>query len=453
MPISSTIAPWASATAQQRLATLEFQHTERSTAQLTASVRRALTAHRERVADGIMLYAGTNVLSPGVAALHDTTLSTRPALGWPGEKVQTAVQEIEHLEVIAARQVAASLRGTYAEVRYLSATMANLAAYIAFTDPGDTIAVLSAESGGHASHQQIMGTAGIRGLAVEHLPYSVGALDVHAGEIDDFVDRIRPRLIIVGGSVTLFPHNLAPVRQAADRVGAVVLYDASHTAGLIAAGYYQDPLAEGADVVTFSTYKTYAGPAGGAAVTNSAEYAERLADAAYPTMVSNYDPARLGPLAVAAREAIEQSPPWAAATIEYAAELAAHLNALGLIVVGRRLGYTRSHQVVVDAQPLGGGPAAVRRLERHGIYTGACRLPWQTPGSPPQGIRLGIQEFIRRGAGFDTITDLADLIYRSLTGNAGQPVAEVARRLRQRITTDLWGRPTAAASTEQWSTV
>jgi glycine hydroxymethyltransferase len=110
---------------------------------LTESVRRALAGHHERVADGIMLYAGTNVHSPAVAGLHDTALSTRPALGWPGEKAQTAVQEVEHLEVMAAHQVAASMRASYAEVRYLSATMANLAAYIAFTEPGETVATLS----------------------------------------------------------------------------------------------------------------------------------------------------------------------------------------------------------------------------------------------------------------------------------------------------------------------
>jgi glycine hydroxymethyltransferase len=449
----STIAPWASPIAQQRLSTLETAHTETSTAQVVESVHRSLAEHHARIDDGIVLYAGTNVLSPNVTAAHDTALSTRPALGWPGEKVQTAVQEIEHLEVLATRQVAQALRGTYAEVRYLTATMANLAAYIAFTDPGDTIAVLSPESGGHASHQQILGTAGIRGLTVEHLPYSPSALDIEAGEIDDFVHRLRPRLIVVGGSVTLFPHNLGPIREAADRVGAVVVYDASHTAGLIAAGYYQDPLAEGADVVTFSTYKTFAGPAGGAAVTHSAEHAERLAAAAYPTMLSNYDPARLGPLAVAAGEAVDQSPPWAAVTIEYAGELAANLNAHGLVVVGRRLGYTRSHQVVIDAQGIGGGPAAVRRLEADGIYTGACRLPWQSPGTPPEGVRLGVQEFIRCGAGFDTVTDLAALVHRSLTTTDDTPLTPATRHLRRQVTTDLWGRPAACPSTDEWSTV
>ncbi|GCE37915.1 Serine hydroxymethyltransferase [Rhodococcus wratislaviensis] len=449
----STIAPWASPFAQKRLVALEKLHAESSASQVAASVGQAQSDYHVRVNDGIMLYAGSNVLSPTVAALHDPALSTRPALGWPGEKVQTAVQEIEHLEVMTARQVARSLNGKFAEVRFLTATMANLAAYIAFTAPGDTIAVLSPEAGGHASHQQILGTAGIRGLTVQHLPYSPRNFDIDVGAIHAFVHRVRPRLIVVGGSVTLFPHNLGPIREAADEVGAVLLYDASHTAGLIAAGHYQDPLDEGAHVVTFSTYKTYGGPAGGAAVTDSAEFAERLSEAAYPILLSNYDPARLGPLAVAAREAIDQSPGWATTTIDYARELAVQLDSLGLVVVGRHLGYTQSHQVVIDASLLGGGVAAVQRLERDGIYCGACRLPWQRRDTLPDGVRLGTQEFVRRGAGLDTVADLAKLIHRSLIATPGESLSADSIELRRRVTTDIWGRHVDVPVLEDGSSV
>jgi glycine hydroxymethyltransferase len=421
---------------------LESAHTERTAEQVTHSVLRAVHGHHQRIEDGIVLYAGTNIMSPAVLAAHDAALSTRPALGWPGEKVQTAVDEIEDLEVLAATQVARAMRGSHAEVRYVTATMANLATYIAFAQPGDTIAALSPEAGGHASHQQILGTAGVRGLTVNHLPYSPSALDLDHALLVDFMRATRPRIVVVGGSVTLFPHDLGPVRAAADDVGAIVVYDASHTAGLIAAGLFQDPLSEGADVVTFSTYKTFGGPAGGAAVSRNPDHAEQLALAAYPTMLSNYDPARLGPLAVAAAEAVDQKPPWATATVEYAAELAGHLNSLGLVVIGRGRGYTRSHQLVIDASRLGGGPAAVRRLERNRIYTGACRLPWQSSHTAPEGIRLGAQEFIRRGAHFDTIPALAGLIHHAATATDDAPAhPAAATALRDTVTGDLWGRP------------
>ncbi|WP_394617184.1 DegT/DnrJ/EryC1/StrS family aminotransferase [Lentzea sp. JNUCC 0626] len=445
-PDTSAIAPWASAAAQERLRGLENAHDERASAYVTSAVTETIARHRRRADDtGIPLYAGTNVLSPNVLAAHDTGLSTRPALGWPGEKLQTGTQDIEHLEVVAMQQVARSLRARYAEVRFVTATMANLATYIAFAEPGDTIAVLSPEAGGHASHQGAAGTAGVRGLKVEHLPYSAGAFDVDVSAVEEFVRSVRPRIILVGGSVTLFPHNLEPIKAAARKIGAVVVYDASHTAGLIAAGLFQDPLAEGADVVTFSTYKTYGGPAGGAAVTNDPELAERLSHAAYPVLLSNYDPARLGPLAIAASEAVEQSPAWAVPTTEYAAELAARLDFAGLAVAGRGRHYSRTHQVVLDVGSFGGGPDVVRRLEGDGIHAGACRLPWQHPAAPPQGVRLGSQEFVRRGAGFDSIPELAELVARSVMGPDRVPDPGAAHRLRARITRDLWGRPGGAA--------
>jgi glycine hydroxymethyltransferase len=227
-------------------------------------------------------------------------------------------------------------------------------------------------------------------------------------------------------------------------VGAVLVYDASHTAGLIAAGLYQDPLAEGADIVTFSTYKTLGGPPGGAAVTLAPSHAERLATAAYPVLLSNYDPSRLGPLAVAASEARAQEPAWAEPTVACATLLAERLHDLGLPVLGRELGFTRTHQVVLDASRLGGGRAAMRRLARAGVHAGSCRLPWQDRDRPPEGLRFGTQELVRRGADVALIPQLAELIQQALTSTDAESPALLAgtRRLRERLTHDLWGRPT-----------
>jgi glycine hydroxymethyltransferase len=431
--------------AQQRLIDLETG-APRHPSDVVAAVHTANRDHRLRVDDGLMLYAGTNVLSPAVEAAQDEALSTRPAQGWPGEKEQTGVEEIERLEVLAADQVARALRGHHAEVRFLSATMANLAVYTAFTRPGDTIAVLSPEAGGHTSHQSVDGTAGIRGLTVEFLPYSPRNFDVDAALVKAFVQHMRPKVILVGGSVALFPHNLAPLREAADLVDALLVYDASHTAGLIAAGLFQDPLAEGADVVTFSTYKTLGGPPGGAAVSLSSAHAERLAVAAYPVLLSNYDPSRLGPLAVAASEAVAQEPAWAEATVACAVRLAERLHDVGLPVVGRERGFTHSHQVVLDASRLGGGRCSMRRLATMGLHAGSCRLPWQQPDDPPEGLRFGTQELVRRGGGIHHIPQLVELIERGLTGTDAELAALLSdtRQVREQLTHDLWGRPTPA---------
>lgn len=433
----SAIAPWAGAASQQRLHELERTHREEGSAVVADGVNSALDAYHYRMStEALVLYAGTNVLSPAVRAAHDGDLSTRPALGWPGGKLQTGVEEIEDLEVIATTQVARAMHATYAEVRFLSATMANLALYNAFTAPGDTIAVLSPEAGGHPSHHA-HATAGVRGLSVAYLPYRPDVFDIDTEALSGFLAAHRPRLILVGGSVTLFPHHLAPLREAADRNGALLAYDASHTAGLIAAGYFQDPLAEGAHVVTFSTYKTFAGPPGGAAATNDPDLAERISHAAYPVLSSNYDPARLGPLAIAAAEAVEQQPSWAAATITAAQRLGFHLAAYGHQVLGAEGGYTRTHQVVVDTTPIGSAAAAVARLAAHGIHTGACLLPWQEPGTPAQGLRLGTQEIVRRGARIDDMTHIAGLIHHALT-TTGPATTDPALRLRASLGPDLW---------------
>lgn len=433
-----TIAPWADAQSRDWLSQLEARHREEGAEAVARAVGRALDAHHRTVTTGLMLYAGTNVLSPAVRAAHDTALSTRPALGWPGGKLQTGVEEIEELEVLATTQVARALRARHAEVRFPTATMANLALYSAFTRPGDTIAVLSPEAGGHASHHA-HATAGVRGLDVVHLPYDADQLDVDPRALGAFLAAHRPRLILVGGSVTLFPHDLGVLREAADRTGALLAYDASHTAGLIAAGQVQDPLAEGAHVVTFSTYKTFAGPAGGAAVTDDPRLAEAVSHAAYPVLTSNYDPARLGPLAVAAAEAAGQEPAWAAPTLTAARQLAQYLEQLGCAILGADRGHTRTHQVVVDAGGLGGGAAAVVRLAARGIHAGACRLPRQPPGTPAQGVRLGVQEIVRRGAGPDLVPHVAAHVHRALTGT-GPATTDATAELLAAFGPDLWSR-------------
>lgn len=442
-----TVPPGTSLAVRQRLEELSGQHRESTARAVRRSAVAALEAHRSRLATSVNLYAGGNVMSPDVTALHDTALAPRAAMGWPGQKVQPGLDEVEHLEVLACAQVASAMGARFAEIRFPTATMANLACYWAFAEPGNVIATLSPEAGGHSSHQGAGGTAGVRGLVVLPLPYDRTRLDVDPDRLVRLVRRHRPRMIVIGGSVALFPHDLEPVRAAADLVDAVVLYDASHTAGLIAAGVVPNPLSQGADVLTFSTYKTLAGPAGGAAVTSSPEVARRVSEAAYPVLTSNYDPSRLAPLALAAREAAEQSPAWAVATVEAARAIGEHLAERGVGVLGRDRGYTRTHQVVLDARGHGGGPAAAAHLERFGVLSGACRLPDQGPRETAGGLRIGTQEVVRLGLGPAGVVALADLLGSALTGAGDAVVRAGVAAVRRSMTADIWGRPSAGGST------
>jgi hypothetical protein len=176
-----------------------------------------------------------------------------------------------------------------------------LAVYAALTSPGDTIAVLPDWAGGHLSHHEV-GAPGIRGLRVAPLPYDADVLDVDLETLDAFLGVEAPRLVVVGASLMLFAHRLPEIARVARARGIPLLYDASHVAGLVAERRFQDPLREGADLMTFSTYKSFGGPPGGAIVTNDEELARRVSDAVYPSLVANYDVSRLVPLAAAAVE-------------------------------------------------------------------------------------------------------------------------------------------------------
>lgn len=437
--LATPLAPWASGVAGWRLAELTGAHLESSTSEVLAAVDAATSKQMSKVFKvGLGLYAGSNVMSPSVLNAHRSELSSRPALGWPGEKLQPAVEGIEELEIIAAQQLRRAFQAKFAEARFLTATMANLAAFSVFTKPGDTVAILAPEAGSHASHQE-HGTAGVRGVKTAYLPYDSGIMDLDHGRLRKFMVARRPAMVVVGGSVIQFPMELGPLRHAADLVGARVVFDASHVAGLIAAGVFPNPLDAGVDLMTFSTYKTLAGPAGAAAVTNDPVVAEQVSHALHPVLSSNYDAARLGPVAVATAEAIEQHPAWAMTTVDLAVEIARSLQTLGHNVQGESRGFTATHQVVVDVADFGGGAAVMRRLEAQDVQVGACRTLSQPEGMEPAGIRIGTQEIVRLGAVMEhaqRVAMLIDAVIRQTSVTA----VESAQEIRDSFGPDIWGR-------------
>jgi glycine hydroxymethyltransferase len=280
-----TIAPWASPAALTRLALVESALPADPAAALAAAASSARAHARRLDEDCLQLYAGTNVPSPLVASLHEAALESQPSMGYPGAKYQAGLEPIDVVEVTAAAAIARVMRAEFAEVRPTSATLANLAVYAALTEPGDTIAVLPDWAGGHLSHHEI-GVPGIRGLRVAPLPYDAERLDVDVNALDGFLGLQAPRLVVVGASLMLFPHRLPTIAETVRAHGIPLLYDASHVAGLVAEQRFQDPLREGADLVTFSTYKSFGGPAGGAIVTDDETLAERVSSTVYPALVA-----------------------------------------------------------------------------------------------------------------------------------------------------------------------
>ena len=235
----------------------------------------------------INLYPGTNILTPTVSSLLGSTVASRAAEGHPGAKYQTGLGWVEEAEVIATELIRRVFDARYAEVRGLSGSMANTAVLNSLTEPGDTIFSFTAPEGGHISHNRI-GVAGYRRLDIHHIPYDVEnwTIDMEAFRKD--VKEHPPRLIILGGSLILFEYPVREVRDLADEVGAYVMYDAAHVAGMIAGGVWQHPLKEGAHVMTASTYKSFGGPPGGIVITDDPEIARGVDRAIFPGMTANF---------------------------------------------------------------------------------------------------------------------------------------------------------------------
>ncbi|GLZ04442.1 serine hydroxymethyltransferase [Actinomadura sp. NBRC 104412] len=432
--MSEELAPWASSVARARIAEVAGALDGLAPERVTETVRDALRDHARRFdAEGIVLYAGTNVMSPAARSVSEPLVSSRPSMGWPGEKYQSGLDALDTLEVLTPRLIAGLVGARFAEVRSHSATMANLAVYTALTAPGDTIAVLPERAGGHTSHHAV-GAPGVRGLRVVDLPYDVDAYDVDLDALPGFLAAERPRLVVIGASLLLFPHRVAEIAGAVADAGAVLLYDASHMAGLVAAGRFQRPLAEGAQVLTFSTYKSFGGPPGGVIATDDPALAERLSAAVFPGLTANYDAGRLAPLAVTAAEIMADGGAYADACVAAARTLAAALQDEGFTVAGADRGFTDSHHVAVDAAALGGGHAAMGRLAEAGVYLSAIGLPWQAPGEPDRGLRIGTQEIVRRGFTPDDLTVTARLMADVLLRGADPAtVRKAAAGLRQEI--------------------
>jgi glycine hydroxymethyltransferase len=419
-------APWASDRAQRRLRDVERSLPEDAAAALSAAAQ-AVAAHEQRVErDALLLYAGSNVPTARVARAHHALLSNQPSMGYAGDKYQAGLEALDVVEVTVSRLVADLMGATFAEVRPTSATLANLAVYSAVAAPGETVAVLPGWAGGHLSHHEI-GAAGIRGLRIVDLPYDLQRLDVDRDALGALLAAERPKLVVVGASLMLHPHDLGPIADLVHDAGALLLYDASHVAGLIAERRFQTPLADGADVMTFSTYKSFGGPAGGAIVSDDAELMERIAAAVYPGLTANYDIARLLPLGAAALEHQQSAGAYADTCIRLAAGLADALAEEGLDVVTCDRGRTSSHHVAVDVRRFGGGPEAARTLAAANVLLSEIGLPG--PDRDPQGaIRIGTQSIAAQGFRPDHMPAVAAIIGAGLHGHrpAGDLRAEVA---------------------------
>jgi glycine hydroxymethyltransferase len=365
----------------------------------------------------IGLNAGTNVMNPRAAALLARSLGNRPSLGYPGDKYEMGMEFAGEIEVVTEALVRRLFKAPYAEIRVGSGALANLYAFMATCKPGDRILAFPPEMGGHVTHHRA-GVAGLYGLETHPVPYDGKRMAIDLDRLRREARRLQPKLITLAGSLCLFPYAVREVREIADEVGAYLLYDAAHMGGIIAGGCFQQPLAEGAHLMTMSTYKAYGGPPAGLVLTTEKALAERLDQIAYPGVTANFDLGKTAALALATLDLLEHGRAYAGMCIENAKALGAALAAEGLPVHSvETRGHTESHHLALHAAPFGGGQTASKRLAQANVLLCGIGLPLAPVEGDLNGIRIGTQEITRFGFKPEDMPEIARFIARVFRGN------------------------------------
>ncbi|AMJ60437.1 serine hydroxymethyltransferase [Bosea sp. PAMC 26642] len=386
----------------------------------------ALTAENRQIheRDCINLNPATNVMNPKAEAVLAAGLGARPSLGYPGNKYEMGLEAIEQIEVIAAELAAEVFGAKYAEIRVPSGAIANLYAFMVAARPGDCIIAPPGEIGGHVTHHGA-GAAGLYGIVTHPAPVDPVNYTVDLKRLREDALRLRPKLISIGGSLNLFAHPIREIRTIADEIGALVLFDAAHMSGMIAGHAWQQPLEEGAHLMTMSTYKSLGGPPSGLIVTNDAGIAERLDAVAYPGLTANFDAAKSASLAITLLD-------WKEHGRAYGQMMAATATALGEALVERQVpvfardrGITTSHQFAIEAHPYGGGQAAAKKLRAANILSCGIGLPLPAVAGDVNGLRLGTPEIVRFGMTPSDMPELAGYIAEGLNGS--RPAEAVAK--------------------------
>jgi len=297
---------------------------------------------------------------------------------------------------------------------------------------------LSIPNGGHISHgkRDFGGSAGsVHGLEVAYFAFDKEGMNI---DVDETKKRIAAlpslKLAMFGCSLFLFPHPIKELEQAIHDKGGIICYDAAHVAGLIAGGQFQDPLREGAQMMTFSTHKVLFGPQGGA-IAARGEFEEPLKKAVFPGLTSNHHLANVAAKAMVFAEFLQFGRRYAGDVVVNAQALAVKLADLGEKVLGEKNGYTKSHQVALDITRYSDGGVIEKLLENQNIICNREPIPGDLQAgrhyTNPGGIRLGVAELTRLGMGRSEMKEVAEIVHVALGGTKKREVVSRVKELRR----------------------
>ena len=370
--------------------------------------------------EGLGMIASENIVSPMVQRIVTSDLHGRYAEGLPNKRYYQGCGDFDTIESLGIKLAKELFNAPFANIQSTSGTVSNIAALKALAKPGDSITAVSTADGGHISHAR-MGAVGLRDLNLSTYPWDEDRMEPDIDASADLIRETSPSIALFGQSVFLFPTPLQELSDAAHEVGATVMYDGAHVLGLIAGGCFQDPLHEGADIMTGSSHKTFPGPQGGFILSSSEDekFQRKLNNAVFPGTCSSYHLHHVAGKVVALAEFIEYGEELSRNTVANAQALGSALAEEGFDVLAESRGYTESHQVLTRHGDLdsGAGAKAADLLEQAGIITNMNMLPGDTKAMSPSGLRLGVQELTRVGMGRDEMKDVARFYARVLIEN------------------------------------
>lgn len=383
--------------------------------EIYAGIYKELTRQQNQ----IELIASENIVSKAVLEAQGSILTNKYAEGYCGRRYYGGCEFVDIAENLAIERAKKLFGAEFVNVQPHSGAQANGAVQLALLQPGDTLMGMSLSAGGHLTHGASVALSGKWFNAVQYgVRKEDGLIDFE--EVERLAKEHKPKLIIAGGSAYPRAIDFAKFRAIADEVGALLMVDMAHFAGLVAGGVHENPL-KYADVVTTTTHKTLRGPRGGMILTNREDLAKKINSAVFPGLQGGPLMHVIAGKAVALGEALKPE------FKEYAKSVVANAKVLGETLVGRGLnlvsGGTDTHLVLVDLRPKGlTGKLAEKSLERAGMTCNKNGIPFD-PEKPTvtSGVRLGTPAGTTRGFGveeFRTVANLIGDVLDSLAQNA-----------------------------------
>ncbi len=360
----------------------------------------------------INLIASENVMSQRARSQAGSDFAHRYAEGHPGERYYRGTSYIDEIESRLKNNLKLIFQCDHCEVRPISGTNANEAVFSRFARPGDVVMVNSTPAGGHISHHK-EGSLGKFTQNIIDFPMTKDGYHIDVEKTIYLIEKAKPKILVMGRSLFLFPEPVSELSEACRTHGVQIIYDAAHVLGLIAGKRFQDPLKEGAFLITASTHKTFFGSQRGLILSNMEdEYWRKIDRGAFPGSSSNHHLDTLAQMAICTYEMMEYGEQYAEDIIKNATALASALDRLGFDVQAKEFGYTESHQVAINVKELGGGEKVSRTLEMNDIILNMNMLPHEplSAHDHPEGVRIGVQEMTRFGMGEEEMARIAELI-------------------------------------------